>query len=85
MESAERAQLPQSGLLFAIQTLILLFAVLSAGAAAQTLPPADTVLVNARIYTVNSRQSWAEALAIRGGNIVGGADRKISRGLHPRN
>ncbi len=31
---------------------------------------ADTILVNGRIYTVNSRQPWAEALAIRGGKIV---------------
>jgi hypothetical protein len=31
---------------------------------------ADTILVNGRIYTVNSRQPWAEALAIRDGKIV---------------
>ncbi|HKC71684.1 MAG TPA: amidohydrolase family protein, partial [Terriglobales bacterium] len=43
---------------------------MSAGAAAQSLPPADTLVVNARLYTVNSRQPWAEALAVRGGNIV---------------
>ena len=30
----------------------------------------DTILTNARIYTVNSRQPWAEALAIRGGKII---------------
>ena len=36
---------------------------------------ADTVIVNARIYTVNVRQPWAEALAIRGDKViaVGGA------------
>ncbi|HEU5337301.1 MAG TPA: amidohydrolase, partial [Terriglobales bacterium] len=33
-------------------------------------PPADILLLHARIYTVNARQPWAEALAIRGGNIV---------------
>ena len=70
MESAERAQLPHSRLHFAIQILVLLFAALSAGAAPQSLPAADTLLVNARLYTVNSRQPWAEALAIRNGNIV---------------
>ena len=32
--------------------------------------PADAVLINARIYTVNSKQPWAEALAIRDGSIV---------------
>ena len=31
---------------------------------------ADTVIVNARIYTVNTRQPWAEALAIRGDKVV---------------
>lgn len=31
---------------------------------------ADTVVVNARIYTVNSRQPWAEALAIRREKVV---------------
>src|SRR5690348_1412905 len=70
MESAVRAQLPHSRLHFAIQILVLLFAALSAGAAAQSLPAADTLVVNARLYTVNSRQPWAEALAVRGGNIV---------------
>jgi len=31
---------------------------------------ADLLLVNGRIYTLNTRQPWAEALAIRGGRIV---------------
>jgi predicted amidohydrolase YtcJ len=31
---------------------------------------ADTLIVNARIYTVNSQQPWAEALAIKNGKIV---------------
>lgn len=38
---------------------------------AKPLPPmADTVIVNARIYTVNVRQPWAEALAIRGDKLL---------------
>jgi predicted amidohydrolase YtcJ len=36
----------------------------------QTQSPADLVITNGRIYTVNSRQPWAEALAIRGDKIV---------------
>ena len=39
-------------------------------AVCQAAPPADLLVVNARIYTVNSRQPWAEALAIRGDRIV---------------
>jgi len=42
--------------------------------------PADTVLVNARIYTVNSHQPWAQALAIRDGKIVAvGSENEIAR------
>jgi predicted amidohydrolase YtcJ len=40
--------------------------------------PADTILLHARIYTVNERQPWAEALAIRGAKIVAvGSDKDI--------
>lgn len=31
---------------------------------------ADTLLINARVYTVNEAQPWAEAVAIAGGKIV---------------
>ena len=49
--------------------------------AAQTPPAAaDSVVVNARIYTVNSRQPWAEALAVRGDKILAvGSVREIVR------
>jgi predicted amidohydrolase YtcJ len=43
------------------------FSTLSSGQAAA---PADTVILNARIYTVNSKQPWAEAVAIRGDKII---------------
>src|ERR1700687_1007270 len=48
------------------------FAVLGvvAGAWAHPSTVADTVVVNARIYTVNVRQPWAEALAIRGDKLL---------------
>ncbi|HYL16776.1 MAG TPA: amidohydrolase [Terriglobales bacterium] len=49
-----------------IGTLSLLAAV----ALPQDRPAADTLVVNARIYTVNSKQPWAEALAIRDGKIL---------------
>jgi predicted amidohydrolase YtcJ len=49
-----------------------LLSLIAAGdlALGQSLPAADTVVVNARIYTVNPRQPWAEALAIRGDKII---------------
>ena len=40
---------------------------------------ADIALVHAHIYTVNARQPWAEALAIRDGKIMAlGTDREIN-------
>ena len=47
---------------------------------AQTaITPADTVVVHARIYTVNEKQPWAEALAIRGERIIAvGTGREIA-------
>jgi predicted amidohydrolase YtcJ len=43
---------------------------LSADAWGQAVTTAETVIVNARIYTVNAKQPWAEALAIRGDKIL---------------
>src|SRR5882672_6193815 len=48
------------------RTLLLLFS-LATSAFSQT---ADTILTNARIYTVNSKQPWADSLAIRGEQII---------------
>ncbi len=49
---------------------VLLFCICAPGQDATSVPAADVVLVHAKIYTVNERQSWAEALAIRGGTIL---------------
>jgi predicted amidohydrolase YtcJ len=49
------------------------------GAAAQA-QPAGVVVVNAKIYTVNPQQPWAEALAIRDAKILAvGSTREINR------
>ena len=50
--------------------LLAIFSLLSNGAWAQAQPVADTVVVNARIYTVNSQQPWAEGLAVGGDKIL---------------
>ncbi len=56
--------------------------------AAQPAPAAaDSLVVNAKIYTVNPRQPWAEALAVRGEKILAvGSVREIDRyrGPHTR-
>jgi predicted amidohydrolase YtcJ len=43
---------------------------LSADAWGQAVTTAEMVIVNARVYTVNAKQPWAEALAIRGDKIL---------------
>ena len=50
--------------------LFAIFSWLASGAWAQAQPVADTVVINARIYTVNSQQPWADALAIGGDKIL---------------
>src|SRR6202140_5608246 len=42
--------------------------------------PADIIITNARIYTVNPHQKWAEAIAVRGDKIVDvGSSQEIER------
>jgi predicted amidohydrolase YtcJ len=51
--------------------VLLLVAVLGVSACRQQEnAPADTVLVHARIYTVNAKEPWAQALAVRAGKII---------------
>ncbi len=58
--------------------LTLIALLLSTVAVAQSQPAPDTILLHARIYTVNGKQPWAEALAIRGGRILAvGTDKQI--------
>jgi predicted amidohydrolase YtcJ len=38
--------------------------------AQDVVDPANTIIFNARIYTVNAKQPWAEAIAIREGKIL---------------
>lgn len=68
-----------TSLWFAAGWFVALVLPLSSGAAAQSASqPADVIVTNARIYTVNPQQKWAEALAVRGDQIVAVGDaRKI--------
>lgn len=62
--------------------LPLIFALLlSTVAVAQRNQIPDTLLVDARIYTLNARQPWAEALAIKEGKIVAVGSNKQIRAL----
>ena len=48
------------------------------GVAQEHASPADLVVLHGKIYTVNAKQPWAEALAIRGGKIIAvGSDKQM--------
>jgi len=49
---------------------LLIVALLSAFSGGQASPSADLIVTSARVYTVNHRQPWAEAIAIRDGKIL---------------
>jgi predicted amidohydrolase YtcJ len=38
------------------------------------LQPADTILINGKVYTVNNKQGWAHAVAMRGEKILAVGD-----------
>lgn len=60
----------------ALSTLLLI----PAGCSNERPAAADTVIVNARVYTVNAASPWAEAVAIRDGRILAvGSAKEISR------
>lgn len=61
--------------------IVLLLACILATAACsrQKIESADTVLIHGRIYTVNPKAPWAQALAVRAGKIIAvGSNRAIA-------
>jgi len=62
---------------FSATLLCLSFAM--AASAQRKTQPADTIVLHGKIYTLNPKQAWAEALAIRGERIVAvGSDSDIA-------
>ena len=62
--------------------MVVLLAVLAshASSAQKKSAYADTVILHGKIYTLNPKQPWAEALAIRGDRVVAvGSDSEIAR------
>src|SRR5258708_23155789 len=64
-----------------LQSLLLLFGAASMPQAQEKIvEPADIIVVRGRIYTENSKQPWAQAVAIRNDKIVAvGDDAEIER------
>ncbi len=65
-----------SAALFAVRFAAIVLNVAVFTTAQSTPQPADLIVTNARIYTVNAKQKWAEALAVRGDQIVAVGDGK---------
>jgi hypothetical protein len=59
--------------------LLLLISVLGiSGCNHQKVAHADMVLIHAKIYTVNPKEPWAQAMAVREGKIIAvGSDKDI--------
>lgn len=55
---------------------LLLTALASSGNTRAEAPPADSILIHGKVYTVNPRQPWAEAIAVRDGKIIAVGDDK---------
>ena len=64
-----------------LQSLLLLFGAASMPQAQEKIvEPADIIVMHGRVYTENSKQPWAQAVAIRNGKIVAvGDDAEIER------
>lgn len=61
---------------------MLLLSAVAFPAAAQSPQPADVIVTNARIYTVNSHQPWAESMAVRGDKILAVGDKQTIEAYH---
>jgi predicted amidohydrolase YtcJ len=69
-----------SPLLYTAYLWAFLLAIPTAVASDAPPQPADIIITNARIYTVNPQQKWAEAIAVRGDRIVAvGSSQEIER------
>jgi predicted amidohydrolase YtcJ len=55
-----------------------LFGLMTIAIAAENPAPADMIVIHGKVYTVNEKQPWAQAIAIRSGRIVAvGKDSEI--------
>jgi len=60
--------------------LLVLSVAVSRGVSQESNSSADVILRNAKIYTVNTKQPWADALAVRGGKILAvGSEKQIEK------
>ncbi len=55
--------------------MLFLAAAVALPAAAESSQSADVIVINARVYTVNPQQPWADAIAVRGDKILAVGDK----------
>ena len=55
--------------------MLFLAAAAALPAAAESSQSADVIVINARVYTVNPQQAWADAIAVRGDKILAVGDK----------
>ena len=68
-----------------IWTICILALVVLYGGAAHAQKAADTVALNGKIYTMNEEQPWAEAVAVKGADIVYVGDNEGAKAFIGRN
>jgi len=69
-------------MMFRLRLLLALLAVAPGAALAESPKPpqADTLVLHGKVYTLNAKQPWAQAVAIQGGKIVAvGSDAEIEK------
>jgi len=68
---------PRLGIALLLASLFsILFSIPPLMASDAPAQPADVIITNARIYTVNPQQKWAESIAVRGVKIIAVGERK---------
>jgi predicted amidohydrolase YtcJ len=71
---------PNGRLLVAAAALLFISSAASSRAQGKHVEVADTIVLHGKVYTVNAKQPWAEAVAILGSKIVAvGSDTEISK------
>ena len=72
-------------LIHSLMETLTLFATLSGIAFAASAEKATVIITNARVYTVNAKQPWAEAVAIGGDKILAVGSKKAIDAFHSKN
>ena len=63
-----------------LQALLLFFCAATAVVAQKSQSPAETIVLHGKLYTLDDKNPWAQALAIRGDKIIAvGTDAAVEK------